>query len=103
MGWADRAITGLQAGRSVTMRPRGHSMTGRINDGQLVTLAPIAAPLAVGDVVLVSMPHAAGGQVFLHLVKEVAADRVLIGNNRGGINGWAAIDRVHGIVTAVAD
>jgi hypothetical protein len=83
MGWANHAIAELKAGRTVQIRPRGHSMTGRINDGQLVTLAPRPAPLNIGDAVLVSV----GGQVYLHLIKAIQGDRVQIGNNRGGING----------------
>jgi hypothetical protein len=28
------------------------------------------------------------GSDYLHLVKAIDGDRFLIGNNRGGINGW---------------
>ena len=35
MGWADGHIARLALGETVQFRPRGHSMTGKINDGQL--------------------------------------------------------------------
>jgi len=31
MGWANAAIDRLRQGQAVTLRPRGHSMAGRIN------------------------------------------------------------------------
>jgi hypothetical protein len=37
MGWASEH---LQRGETVTVRPRGHSMTGRVNDRDLVTVEP---------------------------------------------------------------
>jgi hypothetical protein len=41
------------------------------------------------------------GRVYLHLVKAVQGDRVLIGNNRGGTNGWVNRVAVYGIATRV--
>ena len=42
-----------------------------------------------------------------HLVKAIqghgAKRRYLIGNNRGGINGWVARRAIHGVVTKVED
>ena len=53
MGWASRYIEKLRAGESVSFRPHGHSMTGRIESGQLCTVVPIdPAMLEVGDIVL---------------------------------------------------
>ena len=40
MGWATTAREALQSGESVEIRPRGHSMTGKVNDRDHVTLAP---------------------------------------------------------------
>lgn len=86
MGWADRYIAELQAGRPVTFRPRGHSMTPRIRSGDLCTVVPVAsdADLAVGDVVLCRVRKAQ----YLHLVRAVEGARFLIGNNHGRVNGW---------------
>jgi hypothetical protein len=73
-------------------------MAGKVEDGDTVTLAPLGdGPLAPGDVVLVRVR----GHVYLHLVKAVQGDRVLIGNNRGGVNGWAHRAAVYGIATRV--
>ena len=56
-----------------------------MNDGDLVTLEPCdPEKLTPGDVVLVRVR----GTDYLHLIKAVNGDRVLIGNNRGGTNGW---------------
>ena len=53
MGWASHHIEQLRAGQTVSFRPRGNSMTGRIESGQLCTVAPVdPVTLEVGDVVL---------------------------------------------------
>lgn len=98
MGWASFAINELSKGQTVKIRPRGNSMTGRINDGDLVTLQPCdVANLKVGDAVLVRV-H---GNVLLHLIKAINGNRYLIGNNRGGINGWVGGNAIYGMVTNV--
>ena len=68
-------------------------MKGRVNDGDLVTLIPVKAEeLAVDDVVLVHI-H---GRDYLHLIKARDGERLQIGNNRGGINGWVNFQAVYG-------
>ena len=85
MSWAKYAIESLKKGQTAQIRPRGHSMKGKVNDGDLVTLEPCdPEKLTPGDVVLVRVR----GTDYLHLIKAVNGDRVLIGNNRGGTNGW---------------
>jgi hypothetical protein len=85
VGWTNDARDALLAGRSPTVRPRGGSMRGRIEDGEEVTLDPVApSDVRVGDVVFVKW-H---GSFLLHLVKEATPEAVLIGNNVGKINGW---------------
>ncbi len=98
MSWAKRAIAALQRGETVQVRPRGHSMTGRVNDGDLVTLAPCdPATLNVNDIVLVRVR----GTDYLHLIKARQGERFLIGNNRGGINGWVGARAIYGVATKV--
>jgi hypothetical protein len=41
------------------------------------------------------------GTVYLHLVKAVNQGRFLIGNNRGGINGWVGPSAIYGIATRI--
>jgi hypothetical protein len=54
MGWASSAIEKLSNGETSTVRPRGHSMTGKVNDVDTVTVAAVGDhELAVGDIVLV--------------------------------------------------
>jgi len=102
MGWADRTIEALLAGRVSQCRPHGHSMRGRIESGQLVTLDPEREP-EVGDAVLCRCR----GNVYVHLVKATQGHgdgiRYLIGNNRGGINGWVGRGGIYGVVTDVTD
>jgi hypothetical protein len=99
MGWVNDALKELAAGREAQVRPIGGSMRGRIESGQLVTLAPVdPATVQSGDVVLVQWK----GNYLLHLVKEVQGDQVLIGNNLGKTNGWVSADAIRGKVVAVA-
>jgi hypothetical protein len=73
-------------------------MRGKVNDGDLVTLAPCdPATLAVGDIVLVRVR----GNIYLHLIKAIDRGRFLIGNNRGGTNGWVGPNGIYGIATKV--
>lgn len=93
MGWADRAKEALRRGETVTIRPRGHSMRPKVNDGDLVTLEPCRPEhLIVGDIVLVHV----GGADYLHLVKAIDGPRLQIGNNQGRINGWVGPSAIYG-------
>jgi hypothetical protein len=41
------------------------------------------------------------GNQYLHLIKAMQADRIQIGNNRGGINGWITRRQIYGYLMAV--
>lgn len=98
MNWAAHAIEALQRGEVARVRPRGHSMKDKVNDGDLVTLEPCEpGQLSPGDIVLVRV-H---GNVYLHLIKAVNDGRFLIGINRGGINGWVGANCIYGRATKV--
>jgi len=85
MGWADRAIADLRAGKKTKIRPHGGSMRPKIESGALVSLAPVTVEeLTVGDAVLCKVK----GNTYVHLVKALQGGRVQIGNNKGKINGW---------------
>ena len=100
MGWATGHIERLRAGETVSFRPRGNSMTGKIESGQLCTVEPVdPAMLAVGYIVLCKV----NGQEYLHLVKAVQGPRFQIGNNRGTINGWVTANAIFGRCIAVED
>ncbi|MBK7707105.1 MAG: hypothetical protein IPJ30_15440 [Acidobacteria bacterium] len=101
MGWAAPYISELKAGRTVTFRPRGHSMKGKIESGQLCTVEPIASVgiIAKGDIVLCKV----NGREYLHLVKAIEGGRFQIGNNRGRINGWVGPNSIFGKLVAVED
>jgi hypothetical protein len=94
MGWAIAYITRLKKGETVELRPRGDSMSGKIDSGQLCTVAPVEdfAALKKGDIVLCKV----NGNEYLHLVKAVNGERFLIGNNRGRINGWIGANSIFG-------
>lgn len=101
MSWADHAKDALRRGETVVIRPRGHSMKPRVHDGDAVTLAPVDPnTIVVDDIVLVHVK----GRDFLHLVKAVSSEgRFLIGNNRGGINGWVGHNALYGKAIKVGD
>jgi hypothetical protein len=67
MGWARHAIEQLQRGQAVRVTPRGHSMAGKVEDGDYA----------------------------------VQGERYLIGNNRGGINGWVSRQAIFGRATRI--
>lgn len=98
MSWAKFAIEKLQNGETTKIRSRGHSMKGKVNDRELVTLEPCNVDnLKVDDIVIVKVK----GRVYLHLIKAKSKGRFLIGNNRGGINGWVGHNAVYGIATEI--
>src|SRR5438445_2137227 len=93
MGWASQHIARLQSGETVQMRPRGNSMQGKIESGQLCTVSPVDPDsLEVGDIVLCRV----NGRQYLHLIKARQGDRFQIGNNRGRINGWISRNGIYG-------
>lgn len=98
MGWATGHIGKLRAGERVSFRPRGNSMSGKIESGQLCTVAPVDADtLQVGDIVLCKV----NGREYLHLVKAIQGPRFQIGNNRGHINGWVSANAIFGKLVGV--
>jgi len=96
MNWATIHIEKLERGETVSFRPHGNSMKGKINSGQLVTVAPANCnDVEVGDIVLCKVK----GSTFVHLVSAKQGDRVQISNNKGHVNGWTRT--VYGKVTKV--
>lgn len=93
MGWASAYIEKLRRGETVAFRPRGNSMSGKIESGQLCTVEPVDADaVSVGDIVLCKV----NGREYLHLVKAIQGKRFQIGNNRGRINGWISAGAIYG-------
>lgn len=80
-------------------RESGNSMTPIIRHRQPITLAPIVDPSALrkGDIVFARVKS----RHYTHLIHAVGDGKVLIGNNHGHMNGWARLENVYGIVTAV--
>jgi hypothetical protein len=99
LGWATGYITKLREGQTVQFRPRGGSMAGKIESGQLCTVSPVtdASTLKVGDIVLCKV-H---GAEYLHLVKAIQDGRFQIGNNKGRINGWIGASGIYGICVRI--
>ncbi len=98
MGWASQYIAKLHKGETVLFRPRGHSMSGRIESGQLCTVEPVEpAAIKVGDIVLCKVR----GREYLHIVKAIQGSRFQIGNNRGHINGWITGAGIFGRCTRI--
>lgn len=93
MGWAANHIKNLKEGQTVSFRPRGHSMVGKIESGQLCTVEPVNVNcLRVGDIVLCKVNSCE----YLHLIKAIRGSQFQIGNNRGRINGWVSGSSIFG-------
>ncbi|MDP6442749.1 MAG: hypothetical protein QGG36_04405 [Pirellulaceae bacterium] len=100
MSWVKETLTALQAGEDAQVRPIGGSMRGRIESGQLVTIAPVRPDqMRVDDVVFIRWK----GNYLLHVVKDRTDEQLLIGNNLGKVNGWTSAQDVLGVVTHIAD
>ena len=97
MGWATQYIEALEAGKTVSFRPHGNSMTGKISSGQLCTVSPRDRLPVKGDIVLCKV----NGKQFLHLVSAVQGERVQISNNHGFVNGWTPLKNVFGLLVSV--
>ncbi len=75
----------LQAGETFTTNEKGNSMVPLIKSGQDHILAPcIIEDCSKGDIVYCKVK----GNFYTHLVKAVGDKGLLIGNNKGRINGW---------------
>ena len=88
MGWATPYIAKLKNGETVSFRPRGNSMQGKIESRQLCTVEPTTnfENLEKGDIVLCKV----NGKEYIHLIKAIQGKRFQIGNNRGRTNGWVS-------------
>lgn len=93
MGWAAHHIEKLGKGETVQFRPRGNSMQGKIESGQLCTVEPVdPMTLKVGEIVLCKVR----GSEYLHLVVAIRGAQFLIGNNRGRENGLITARQIFG-------
>lgn len=101
MSWATPYIAKLKLGETVSFRPRGNSMQGKIESGQLCTVEPIEdyESLEKGDIVLCKV----NGSQYLHLIKAINGKRFQIGNNRGRINGWITANQIFGKCVKIED
>ena len=94
MSWATHHIQKLKEGNTVQFRPRGNSMQGKINSGQLVTVEPILNKILTKDDIVLCKVN---GSQYLHIIKAIQGDRFQIGNNKGRINGWITKKSIYGI------
>lgn len=97
MAWATHYIENLKNKEIVQFRPRGNSMTGKIESGDLCTVSPDISKLEKGDIVLCKVQ----GSQYLHLITAIQGSRYQISNNKGRINGWVGIDCIYGKLTSV--
>lgn len=93
----------LQNGKTVEFRPKGNSMSPKIESGQLVTVEPVVpSSVKKNDIVFCKV----NGNFYVHLVTAVQVKmggiRFQIGNNKGRTNGWIFQDKVFGKVTKVS-
>lgn len=95
----------LKMGRTVEFRPKGNSMSPKIESGQLVKVEPIKdfSEISKGDIVFCKV----NGTYYVHLVtavqQKLGGYRFQIGNNKGRVNGWIFQDKLFGKVIQVSD
>lgn len=98
MAWATRHIERLQAGETVSFRPRGGSMTPLIKSGQLCTVSPVGdRQLERKNIVLCKV----AGNQYLHLISAIRGDEIQISNNHGRVNGWTSRANIYGVLDRV--
>ena len=86
----------LKRGETFITSEKGNSMSPIIKSGQEHKLAPVKLEdVKVGDIVFCKVK----GRYYTHLVKGKGIRGLLIGNNKGGINGWTK--QVFGKVTEI--
>ena len=86
----------LENGEEFVTSEKGNSMVPLIKSGQNHLLAPAKLEdCEVGDIVYCKVK----GNFYTHLVKAKGEKGVLIGNNKGGINGWT--NQVYGKVIEI--
>lgn len=110
MSWATSYINDLKDGaETVTFRPKGNSMVPLIHSGDKVTVQTLLVDanskeasevdwsklLKKGDIVLCKV----NGQHYLHKVLAITSHSVMIGNNRGNVNGWTS--KIYGKVIRI--
>lgn len=99
MSWATSYISDLKNGKTVQFRPKGNSMVGKINSGQLCTVIPINDTIVEKGMIVLCKVN---GYQYLHLVTAVSKNgRVQISNNHGHVNGWTSIKQIYGICIKV--
>lgn len=87
----------LQNGETFITSENGGSMVPLIKSKQEHELSPVSIEnVVVGDIVYCKVK----GSFYTHLVKAMNPEKgCLIGNNKGGINGWTK--QIYGKVTRV--
>lgn len=75
----------LKKGEKFITSEKGNSMSPIIKSGQKHELAPVEIKdCEVNDIVFCKVK----GHYYTHLVKGKGIRGLLIGNNKGGVNGW---------------
>lgn len=105
MSYWEKHKQDLVEGKAVEFRPKGNSMSPKIESGQLVRVEPIEdySQIKTGDIVLCKVK----GNHYVHLVQAVKQKmggfRFQIGNNKKHTNGTVGENQVFGKVTKVTD
>jgi len=95
MNWK-KHIMDLEAGNTVQCRPKGNSMSPKINSGNKITISP-SKSFKKGDMVFCKVK----GRYYIHLISAVNGQRYQISNNKGKINAWIHKKNIFGKVIKI--
>ena len=96
MNW-QKHIQDLKENKDITIKPRGHSMSPKIDHKNKVTISPDTSNIKKGDIVFCKVKN----NHYIHLVTATNKDKYQISNNKGRINGWIGKKCIFGKVIKI--
>jgi len=99
LAWHRHIIDSLRACQKVEVKHHGHAMLGRIEDGDIATVAPIGKhAVDIGDMVLVFCE----GNYLIRMIGDVHGLRFRIDDMRGKTLGWVNYEAVQRKVATIS-
>jgi len=99
-GFAELMTAVLEKGKSFRFQAAGASMSPFIRDGDILTIAPVAPGIRLGEVVAFRQPETE--RLAVHRVVARGKARFLIrGDNSSQADGWVGVEQILGHVRRI--